>query len=121
MNDGSRSGASGAVGLATSAYDLTGKRVVITGASQGIGAAAAIALASAGADVAFTYRSADAAAEKTASSIREAGRNVIVLKGDMGDPMHVQELADRVVADWGGLEVWVNNAAALMVKKFLEM
>ena len=75
----------------------------------------------AGADVAFTYRSADAEAEKTASAIRAAGRNVIVLKGDTGDPMHVQELADRVVSDWGGIDVWVNNAAALMVKPFLEM
>ncbi len=82
-------------------YDLTGKRVVITGASQGIGAAAAIALAQAGADVAFTYRSADAEAEKTASAIRDAGRKAIVLKGDTGDPMHVQELADRVVVGRG--------------------
>ena len=105
----------------SSAYDLSGKRVVITGASQGIGAAAAVALAQAGADVAFTYRSADAEAEKTASAIRDAGRNTIVLKGDTGDSMHVQELADRVVSDWGGIDVWINNAAALMVKPFLEM
>ena len=104
-----------------SPYDLTGRRVVITGASQGIGAAAAVALATAGADVAFTYRSADAEAEHTASAIRATGRQTIVLKGDTGDPMHVQELADRVVSEWGGIDVWVNNAAALMVKPFLEM
>ena len=102
-------------------YDLTGRRAVITGASQGIGAAAALALARAGADVAFTYRSADAAAETTASAIDEAGRKAIVLKGNTGDPAHVQELADRVVSEWGGIDVWVNNAAALMVKPFLEM
>ncbi len=104
-----------------SSYDLAGRRAVITGASRGIGAAAAIALAAAGADVAITYRSADTEAEKTASSIRETGRRAIVLKGDTGDPVHVQEIADRVVAEWGGIDVWINNAAALMVKPFLEM
>jgi NAD(P)-dependent dehydrogenase (short-subunit alcohol dehydrogenase family) len=105
----------------SSPNDLTGKRAVVTGASQGIGAAAAVALAGAGADVAFTYRSADAEAETTASAIRATSRRTIVLKGDTGDPLHVQELADRVVAEWGGIDVWINNAAALQVKPFLEL
>lgn len=104
-----------------SPFDLTGKRAVVTGASQGIGQAAAIGLAAAGADVAFTYRSATREAEKTAEGIRARGRRAIVLQGDTGDPMHVQELADAVVEEWGGVDVWVNNAAALMVKPFLEM
>ena len=103
------------------AYDLTGKRAVITGASQGIGAAAAIALACAGADIAFTYQTAMAKAEETASSIRDAGRRVIMLRGDTGDPAHVQELADKTVAAFGGFDIWVNNAARLMVKPFLEL
>ncbi len=101
--------------------DLAGKRVVITGASQGIGQAAAIAAARAGADVAFTYRSATAEAERTADAVRSAGREVVVLQGDTGDPAHVDELAAAAVAAWGGFDVWVNNAAALMVKPFLEM
>lgn len=104
-----------------SPYDLTGKRAVITGASQGIGQAAAIALAAAGANVAFDYRSATAEAEKTVAGIEAQGREAIVLQGDTGDPMHIQELADRVVAVWGGIDVWVNNAARLLVKPFLEM
>ena len=49
--------------------DLTGKRAVITGASQGIGAAAAVALARAGAKVAFDFKSATAEAERTAAQI----------------------------------------------------
>ena len=104
-----------------SPYDLTDKRAVVTGASQGIGAAAAIALAHAGANVAFDYRSATDRAEETAAAIRAAGRESLVVQGDTGDPMHIQELADRVIAQWGGIDAWVNNAAALMVKPFLEM
>ena len=101
--------------------DLSGKRAVVTGASQGIGAAAAVALARAGAKVAFDYKSATAEAERTATAIREAGGEAIVLQGDTGDPAHVEELAERAVEAWGGIDVWVNNAARLLVKPFLEL
>jgi NAD(P)-dependent dehydrogenase (short-subunit alcohol dehydrogenase family) len=104
-----------------SRIDLTGKRAVVTGASQGIGAAVALALARAGAKIAFDYRTATARAEETAAAIREAGSDAIVLQGDTGDPAHVEELAQRAVDAWGGIDVWVNNAARLMVKPFLEL
>jgi NAD(P)-dependent dehydrogenase (short-subunit alcohol dehydrogenase family) len=71
--------------------------------------------------VAFDYRTATDQAEGTADAIREAGADAIVLKGDTGDPAHVEELARSAVDAWGGIDVWVNNAARLMVKPFLEL
>lgn len=104
-----------------SPFDLTGKRCVVTGASQGIGAAAAVALARAGANVAFDYKSATEEAERTRAAVEAEGGEALVLQGDTGDPAHVDELAAAAVAAWGGIDVWVNNAARLMVKPFLEM
>jgi NAD(P)-dependent dehydrogenase (short-subunit alcohol dehydrogenase family) len=105
----------------TSPFDLTGKRAVVTGASQGIGRAAAIALARAGANVAFDYKAATTEAEETRRLVEAEGREAIVLQGDTGEPGHVEELGARAIDAWGGIDVWVNNAARLMVKPFFEM
>jgi NAD(P)-dependent dehydrogenase (short-subunit alcohol dehydrogenase family) len=101
--------------------DLNGKRAVVTGASQGIGAAAAVALARAGAKVAFDFQTATDQAEETAAAVKAAGGETIVLQGDTGDPAHVDQLAREALEAWGGIDVWINNAARLMVKPFLEM
>lgn len=90
---------------------LEGMVALITGGDSGIGRAVAIAFAREGADVAISYLNEDEDAEDTATLIREAGRRCLLLPGDIGDADHCQTLIDRTVADLGGLDILVNNAA----------
>jgi NAD(P)-dependent dehydrogenase (short-subunit alcohol dehydrogenase family) len=104
-----------------SAFSLEGRRAVVTGVSQGIGAAIAVALAHAGADVAGIYLGPESEGEPTRRAVLDAGRRAVIVPGDTGDPAAVQALADAAVAELGGIDIWVNNAARLMVKPFLEL
>ena len=99
------------------AFSLRGRRAVVTGASTGIGSAIAIALGAAGVHVAGIDK-ADASA--TAEAIREHGVECVMLVGDTGRVEDVDRLAAAAVEQLGGIDVWVNNAARLMVKPLLE-
>src|ERR1700730_7584474 len=84
---------------------LTGKRALVTGASRGIGAVIAKALAAEGADVAITY-------EKSAESAAEVVR-AIATQADSADVAAVQASVDKTVAELGRLDILVNNAGIL--------
>src|SRR5690349_371804 len=101
------------------AFSLAGRRAVVTGASRGIGAAIAVALARAGADVAGIALPGDDA-EPTRQAVSELGRDCLMLAGDTGDPHQVDALAEAVADRWGGLDIWVNNAARLAVVPLVE-
>jgi NAD(P)-dependent dehydrogenase (short-subunit alcohol dehydrogenase family) len=91
--------------------ELTGKRALVTGASRGIGAAIALALAEKGADVAITYeRSAERAAE-VVKAIEGKGRKAIAIQADSADPAAVKRSVDEAAKALGGLDILVNNAA----------
>jgi 3-oxoacyl-[acyl-carrier protein] reductase len=92
---------------------LTGKKALVTGASRGIGAAIARALAAEGADVAITFeKSADAAAQ-IVGSIKSLGRRALAIQADSADAAAVQASVEKAVAELGGLDILVNNAGIL--------
>jgi NAD(P)-dependent dehydrogenase (short-subunit alcohol dehydrogenase family) len=95
-----------------SPFRLDGTRALVTGASRGIGAAVAVAIAEAGADLALSARTSDALSA-TADLVRESGHAVTRVPGDLNDP----GAADRVVTDavgaLGGLDVLVHCAGIL--------
>jgi 3-oxoacyl-[acyl-carrier protein] reductase len=90
--------------------DLAGKRALVTGASRGIGAGIARALAERGADVAITYeRSADKAAQ-VVKEIEAYGRRGFAIQADSADPAAVKRSVEEAVQALGGLDILVNNA-----------
>jgi NAD(P)-dependent dehydrogenase (short-subunit alcohol dehydrogenase family) len=101
----------------SSPFDLTGRCAVVTGASSGIGQAIAIALARAGADVAGLSLE---KAPDTVEAVERHGRRAMMLVGDTSRPADVEGLAAAAVESFGRLDVWVNNAAQLLVRPFLE-
>ncbi|MBB3409844.1 NAD(P)-dependent dehydrogenase (short-subunit alcohol dehydrogenase family) [Rhizobium sp. BK316] len=91
--------------------ELAGKRALVTGASRGIGAAIAVALAEKGADVAITYeRSAERAAE-VVHAIEGKGRRGFAIQADSADPAAVKRSVEAAARALGGLDILVNNAA----------
>ena len=82
---------------------------------------AALALASAGADVAVIALTNPDGMTEVAEEVRRAGRRAITVTGDVSDAGQVEAFAAQVESEWGGIDIWVNNAARLLVKPFLEM
>jgi 3-oxoacyl-[acyl-carrier protein] reductase len=95
--------------------DMTGKAVLVTGGSRGIGAAVAVRLAAAGADVAVTYQQGSAQADKVVARIGGHGRRGLAIRADSGDADAVVAAVDRAAASFGRLDVLVNNAAVVQV------
>ncbi|SDE58968.1 hypothetical protein SAMN05421538_10892 [Paracoccus isoporae] len=90
---------------------LTGKRALITGGDSGIGAAAAIAYAREGADVAINYLPDEQDdADSVVAAIEAEGRKAIAIPGDITDEDFCKSLIEQAVSGLGGLDVLVNNA-----------
>ena len=90
---------------------LAGRKAVITGGDSGIGRAVALAFAREGADVLVSYLNEDEDAQETNRLIEEAGRKAILVSGDIQDPAHCRSIVAKAVAELGGIDILVNNAA----------
>ena len=92
----------------TSPFDLTGSLALVTGASRGIGAGIAVALAAAGADIIGTARSLEALAA-TAAAVRESGRAFTAIEADVASAPGAHDLAVRASAV-GDVDILINSA-----------
>lgn len=98
-------------------FRLDGKVAVVTGAGRGIGAASALALAEAGADVLLSART-DEQLQGVAQQIADLGRRALVVAADLSDLDAVGALAERAVEGLGRLDIVVNNVGGTMPREF---
>ncbi len=96
---------------------LQGRKAVVTGGDSGIGRAVALAFAREGADVLISYlESEDADAQETVRLIQDAGGRAVTVPGDLTEEEQCQRVVDRAVAEFGRIDVLVNNAAYQMAQ-----
>lgn len=100
------------------ALDLSGKSVLITGASRGIGRETAVHMAAAGARVGVNYLRSERAAQEL---VRDIGDDkAIAIRADVADPLQVETMVDAIVQRFGRIDVLVNNAATYDMNPFDE-
>jgi len=100
--------------------DLKGKAVLITGASTGIGAAAARAFGRLGSRVAIHYNSSRTAAEQVAADVRAGGADALLVGGDLSQPANATRIVAHTLAEFGRIDVLINNAGGLVKRTRIE-
>jgi NAD(P)-dependent dehydrogenase (short-subunit alcohol dehydrogenase family) len=90
---------------------LAARKAVIPGGDSGIGRAVAIAFAREGADLVIAYLNEDDDANETKRLVEEAGRKVILIRGDVREARHCRAIVERAVSEFGAVDIPVNNAA----------
>jgi 3-oxoacyl-[acyl-carrier protein] reductase len=90
--------------------NLTDRVAIVTGASRGIGKATALALAAEGAKVVVNYAASSTAADAVVAEIVANGGEAIAIQADVSKVERVDSLVERTMAEWGRIDVLVNNA-----------
>jgi 3-oxoacyl-[acyl-carrier protein] reductase len=96
--------------IANNAMNLQNKSAIVTGGSIGIGAAIALKLAECGANVAINYRKHREEADKIIEQIRAMGRKGLAVQADVSNHSDARKMVEKVVSEFGGIDVLVNNA-----------
>ena len=99
---------------------LEGKTAIITGASRGIGKSIVEVFAAHGANVAFTYSSSAESALALEAQILETGVKAKAYKSDAADFDQAQTLVEQVLAEFGSVDILINNAGVFKPTPFLE-
>lgn len=96
---------------------LKGKTAIVTGGGRDIGRACAIRLAAEGANVAINYFASSEGADRAVAEITAAGGKAFALQGDLNTQAGVDALVAKTVAEFGGVDVLVNNTGGLIARK----
>ena len=104
----------------TEPLPFQGKIALVTGSGRGIGRAIALHLARSGADVIVNFFRNRAPAEQTLAEVEQMGRRALLVKADVGDLDDLGRLFDEVEAAFGGLDIFVHNAASGYNRPVLE-
>nr|WP_235816474.1 enoyl-[acyl-carrier-protein] reductase FabL [Bacillus massilionigeriensis] len=100
---------------------MTQKVALITGSSRGIGKATAIRLAQEGYDIVLNYARSKTQALETAAEIEALGRKVLVVKANVGDVAKIKGMFEEIRETFGGLDVFVSNAASGVQRPIMEL
>ena len=101
--------------------ELNGRTALVTGASRGIGAAIATALAEAGAAVAVNYRERADEADAVVAKIKQTGGRAIAVAADVSQAAAVAEMVDRVTSGLGPVDILINNAGIALLRGIDEL
>jgi 2-dehydro-3-deoxy-D-gluconate 5-dehydrogenase len=97
--------------MSLEAFQLSGKNALVTGSHRGLGAAIAVALAKAGANVGCHGR--DRKPGTSCDEIRSAGRTTFYFSADLADPRSYGALIEKTIAEFGSIDILVNNAGTI--------